>query len=562
LARVNARSPDAESAPQALQPGRGQVILGSSAVAPEDVAPEQMAHIYRLGDPALSELPLDPLLDELLLRVVDILRVDTVAILLYDPSTHELVARAAKGLEEEVERGVRIPLGRGFAGRIAAGRVPITILDVDHAEVLNPILREKHIQSMLGVPLIAEGDLLGVLHVGSLTTRAFSNEDAVLLQLAAARAAPAIERARLMDALQREHSSAVALQRSLLPDRLPIVVGVPVAARYLPSRDEVGGDWYDVLPLARGAVGIAIGDVAGHGVPAAATMADLRSAMRAYALDGHPPSAVLERVDRLLRTVRRDAMATAVYALFDPETGALRYATAGHPPPLRVPASGAPELLPVEPVPPLGTVPYAGYPEQEVQLDGGDTVVFYTDGLIEVRGEPISLGLQRLRDAAAGTVGAEALCRTLTRQLVPLHGGADDIAIVAVHNEPVPERLALMLIAQPDTLADVRRALRRWLRARGAGDDDVATITLAVGEACANAVEHAYAPSPATYAVEATAEGRTVTIVVRDTGHWRLPRGANRGRGLTIMENAMDDLDVRQAEDGTEVVMTRDLRGV
>src|SRR4051812_49157404 len=164
-----------------------------------------MARIYRFGDPALSELAMEPLLDELLDRVVDVLKVDTAAILLYDESTDELVARAAKGLEEEVERGVRIPIGRGFAGRIAAGRVPIHILDVDHAELLNPILREKRIRSMLGVPLIAEGALMGVLHVGSLTTRPFSNEDAVLLQLAAARAAPAIERAKLYDAMQREH---------------------------------------------------------------------------------------------------------------------------------------------------------------------------------------------------------------------------------------------------------------------------------------------------------------------------------------------------------------------
>ena len=309
-----APSREASFGPAGLTPGRGQVILGTAAGAPDVVGPEQMADIYRLGDPALSELALEPLLDELLLRVVEILKVDTAAILLYDRATDELVARAAKGLEEEVERGVRIPVGRGFAGRIAAARVAIHILDVDHAEVLNPILREKHVRSMLGVPLIAEGEVLGVLHVGSLTTRAFTDQDAVVLQLAAARVAPAIKRAQLTEALQREHSTAVALQRSLLPDRLPVVVGVPVAARYLPSRDEVGGDWYDVLALNRGTVGIAIGDVAGHGVRAAALMAELRSTMRAYAVDGHGPAAVLERVDRLAKGSGELRMATAGYA--------------------------------------------------------------------------------------------------------------------------------------------------------------------------------------------------------------------------------------------------------
>ena len=535
------------------------MILGTAGAAPGPVAPDQMADIYRLGDPALSELALESLLDELLVRVVEILRVDTAAILLHDEATDELVARAAKGLEEEVERGVRIPVGRGFAGRIAAARVPIHILDVDHAEILNPILREKHVRSMLGVPLIAEGELLGVLHAGSLTTRAFTEQDAVVLQLAATRVAPAIQRARLTEALQREHSAGVALQRSLLPERLPIVVGVPVAARYLPSRDEVGGDWYDVLALNRGTVGIAIGDVAGHGVRAAALMAELRSTMRAYAVDGHPPAVVLERVDRLVMGSGPGRMATAGYALYDPETSCLRYATAGHPPPLLVPVEGEPRLLPIELAPPLGTVPYAAYGEQQCRLEGGDTVLFYTDGLIERRGEPLDAGFARLRAAAGGAHGAEALCRTLTRELVPSEGGADDIAMVALHCEPVPERLALMLPARPETLADVRRALRRWLRAVGATDDDVAVITLAAGEACANAVEHAYSPTPAVYAIEVVEEAGTVTISVRDSGRWRRPRGENRGRGLTIMENAMDELDVSQTAEGTEIVLRKRL---
>jgi anti-sigma regulatory factor (Ser/Thr protein kinase)/putative methionine-R-sulfoxide reductase with GAF domain len=555
---VRALPPDPPAA-GGLTPGRGQVVLGTGNAATGPKAADQLADVYRLGDPALSELALEPLLDELLLRVVDILDVDTAAILLHDEATRELVARAAKGLEEEVERGVRIAIGRGFAGRIAAGRVPIAILDVDHAEVLNPILREKHVRSMLGVPLIAEGELLGVLHVGSLTTRTFTDEDAVVLQLAASRVAPAIQRARLVEAFEREQAAAVALQRSLLPERLPIVVGVPVAARYLPSRDEVGGDWYDVLALNRGAVGIAIGDVAGHGVRAAALMSELRSATRAYALDGHPPAAVLERVDRMLKGSPELRMATAGYAVYDPETSMLRFATAGHPPPLLVPVEGEPRLLEAATVPPLGTVPYAVYSEQACRLEGGDTVVFYTDGLVERRGEALDAGLARLRATARGVRGAEALCRTLARELVPREGADDDIAMVALHCEPVPERLALMLPARPETLADVRRALRRWLRAAGASDDDVAVVTLAVGEATANAVEHAYAPTPAAYSLEAVAHDGAVTVTVRDSGRWRRPRGVNRGRGLTIMENAMDELHVRQTEEGTEIVLRKRL---
>jgi GAF domain-containing protein len=196
--------------------------------------------IYRLSDPLLSELGLDELLDELLLRVQQVLHVDTAAILLLDAQSQELIARAAKGIEEEVRHGVRIPIGRGFAGRIAAERVAIFIEDVDHGDILNPILREKGIRSLLGVPMIVEGNLIGVLHVGSLYYREFTSSDAAVLQLAAVGAAPAIERAQLYAALEHEHRVAVVLQRSLLPRNVPKVVGLSVAARYLPARDEAG----------------------------------------------------------------------------------------------------------------------------------------------------------------------------------------------------------------------------------------------------------------------------------------------------------------------------------
>src|SRR6202012_2529190 len=157
--------------PHHLPPRAGQTVL--PPVAPTLAPAHQVEAFARLSDPALSELGLEEFLDELLLRVRDALTVDTVAILLHDPTTDELVARAAKGIEEEVERGVRIPVGQGFAGRIAAERVAVFIEAPDHAAILNPILRDKGIQSLLGVPLIVEGALIGVLHVGSLTHRMF-----------------------------------------------------------------------------------------------------------------------------------------------------------------------------------------------------------------------------------------------------------------------------------------------------------------------------------------------------------------------------------------------------
>jgi anti-sigma regulatory factor (Ser/Thr protein kinase)/putative methionine-R-sulfoxide reductase with GAF domain len=544
--------------PQSLvtTPGHGQVVLGIGDQLTVDGSAGQLEHVYRLADPALSELALEPLLNELLTRAKDILRVDTAAILLLDDDAQELVARAAKGLEEEVERGVRIPVGSGFAGRIAAGRRPIYIADVDHADVLNPILRMKGVRSLLGVPLLVEGAILGVLHVGTVTPREFTNSDAALLQLAAAQAAPAIDRARLFDALDREHRNAVALQRSLLPDRLPDLVGIDAAVRYLPARDEVGGDWYDVIELPGGNIGLAIGDVAGHGLRAAALMGQLRTGLRAYALEGHPPGETLKRLDRMLQTISGHGMATAAYAVVDPVTGTLHYANAGHPPPVVVRGAGREaSLLDVRSAPPLGALPFAAYHEVEATLQAGDTILLYTDGLIERRREPLTNGLERLRALAAVPATADQLCQLVTEQLVPAEGGEDDIAVVALRIVPVAAVMRVRLAADPQVLSQMRRMLGRWLQAQGARPSEVADITLACGEACANAIEHAYGPGAAYFELETVHEEGLVTVTVRDTGRWRSPRGGHRGRGLKMIAAAVDELDLHTTDAGTEVVI-------
>ena len=175
---------------------------------------DRLQKLQALTDAALAHLELNALLPTLLLRTREILGVDTCAVLLLDEETDELVARAAVGIEEEVERGVRIPVGGGFAGRVAAERQPVILDDVDHADVLNPLLREKGIKSMLGVPLLVGGRLLGVLHVGVLVHRQFDESDVELLQFAGDRAAIAIEHARAFEAERRartriEHVQAV-----------------------------------------------------------------------------------------------------------------------------------------------------------------------------------------------------------------------------------------------------------------------------------------------------------------------------------------------------------------
>jgi anti-sigma regulatory factor (Ser/Thr protein kinase)/putative methionine-R-sulfoxide reductase with GAF domain len=537
-------------------PRTGQVVLSASE---SDLVPSsQVRTLYRLSDPALSELGLDDFLDELLIRVRDALAVDTVAILLHDEESDQLVARAAKGLEEEVEQGVRIPVGQGFAGRIAAERVAIFIADVDHADVLNPILHQKGIRSMLGVPLIVEGNLIGVLHVGSLKPRTFGRRDLAVLQVAAARAAPGIERARLFSVLEHEHEVAKVLQRSLLPKRLVDGIGVSVAARYLPASDEVGGDWYDMFELPSGHLGVAIGDVVGHGVKAAALMGQLRTALYSYAIEEHGPARTLELVDRFVQRMPDYTMATAAYAVLDPESGSLRLASAGHLPPIIV-SGGSARVVDIEPAAPLGTFPYGSCTEHELSLSCGETLVFYTDGLVERPAIPLTDSIDELVRIVSRASTAGQVCRLALEQLVPIAGLRDDVAIIALHNGEVPPELHMSLPAEPPALLRIRRALRRWLRARGANERDITEITLAVGEACTNAIEHAYSPGPAHFELHATDSDGLITVTVRDRGRWRTPRGSYRGRGLTIIDAAMDEIGIEASDGGTEVVMRRQI---
>ena len=225
---------------------------------------DRLRRLQALTDAALAHLELDTLLPTLLARTREVLDVDTCAILLLDEETNELVARAAVGIEEEVEQGVRIPVGRGFAGRVAAGRRPVILEDVDHADVLNPILREKGIKSLLGVPLMVAGRVLGVLHVGSLVPRTFAAGDVDLLQLVGDRAAIAIEHANAYEAERQarqriEHVQAVTdaalahleldqLFAVLLP-RIRDILGADTCAVLLV--DESAGEL-----IARAAVGI------------------------------------------------------------------------------------------------------------------------------------------------------------------------------------------------------------------------------------------------------------------------------------------------------------------
>jgi anti-sigma regulatory factor (Ser/Thr protein kinase) len=208
---------------------------------------------------------------------------------------------------------------------------------------------------------------------------------------------------------------------------------------------------------------------------------------------------------------------------------------------------------------PLGVLPYATFDEIGASLEPGSTLVLYTDGLVEERGISIEIRLDDMQRVASEPFdGPNELCERLLRQLLPDGPGVDDVALLALTTAPAStDRLALTLPAEPEALITARRALRNWLAEVGVDPEALYDITLATGEACTNAIEHAYAPGEASFDLEATRGDSDVLVTVRDYGAWREPRGQNRGRGLKLMQTLMDDVNVRREATGTIVELRR-----
>lgn len=243
-------------------------------------------------------------------------------------------------------------------------------------------------------------------------------------------------RARLYE---HEHRLVESLQRTLLLERMPAVAGVSLAARYVPGDGEirVGGDWYDALPLPDGRLGLAIGDVAGHGAASAALMSQLRNTLRAYALEHEAPAAVLDRLDRLLQHLEPGGMATMVYLIYDRLARTLRFAAAGHPYPLLTRQDGGAEFLHGGRSVPLGAGVGAQRNEAEVVLAPGSTLILYTDGLVERRTErSLDEGLERLAASAGGELPEpDATCELILADLLGEEPPMDDVALLVMRTE-------------------------------------------------------------------------------------------------------------------------------
>lgn len=364
----------------------------------------------------------------------------------------------------------------------------------------------------------------------------------------------------------------IALQGALLPSSVPILPRVDVAASYLVAGREqaAGGDWFDAAVAPDGRVSLTVGDVVGHGVAASAAMSQMRAILASRLLDGAPIGDALASLDRYAR-VATDAFATSVcVVLLDPETGALQYATRGHPAPLVVGPTSS-RWLPTTGGGPLGIEDGSDVGADRLAED--EALLLFTDGLVEVVGrrlddrmdEVVSAAEHAVRGAVigryAGRTVAERLCLHVPWALD--EGFVDDVTVLAAARRPAPPDLALDLPADAGRLADVRSEVDAWARTVGIEARERAALVLAASEAATNSIEHAYAGTSAgRIRVDARLRRTTVTLGISDDGRWQppAPDPGDRGRGLSMVASSGLRLTVDTGEAGTRVEFELDAR--
>ncbi|MDT0479610.1 SpoIIE family protein phosphatase [Streptomyces doebereineriae] len=412
-----------------------------------------------------------------------------------------------------------------------------------------------HVQSLIAVPLLARGVVLGIASFYRFGA-SFGDDDRSLAQELASRAALSIDNARRYT---HERSMVLALQRRLLPQGLPDQDAVEVAHRYLPAESDVGGDWYDVIPLSGSRVGLLVGDVVGHGMLSAATMGRLRTATRSFAELDFPPDEVLTHLDNLVGRLDREDPdgngagvigATCLYAIYDPTTQRCLMARAGHPPPALVHPDGTvtyPEL-PAGPPLGLGGLPFDA---AEVDLPAGSQLVMYTDGLIEDRNRDVDVVLEQLREALARPERApEETCRAVLDTVAPAHPHDDIALLVARVHALDPDRIAgWEMSADPALVGEVRASAMRWLSDRGL-DEAAFAAELILSELITNAIRHGAEPIRVRLLY-----GRTLICEVSDASNTapHLRRAASTdegGRGLFLVAQLSQSWGTRYLPEG------------
>jgi serine phosphatase RsbU (regulator of sigma subunit)/CheY-like chemotaxis protein/anti-sigma regulatory factor (Ser/Thr protein kinase) len=541
---------------------RSERVRQSRARAEAEAVARTVRTLQILSDAALSHLEMGGLTAELVERAATLFQADSACLLLRDEDAPGLGLHAARGALA-VAPDDRVMLGLGTYGRLAIERRAALLVGDELPELLGAVGEEdaEAIRSLLVVPLITADELLGLIVLGATAEDRFDAGDLELLTLAADRMAIAIDH---VQRFAHGRQLVETLQRSLLPSRLPHHPRLELAARYLPSglAPQIGGDWYDALELDRDRTAVMIGDVVGHGVRAATTMSELRNALRAFAVEGHSPGAALHQLDRVVHaTLGPGMIATVLFLIIDASKGTMTISRAGHPPPALRTATGEIRFLETGGTLPLGIDDRVKADEAEYPVSPGDTLLLFTDGLVERRRESINTGFDRLRDAfATAPADVEELCDYVLERTVSEQVSHDDIAVMAVRVLGPPlGALQLTLPAKAASVPVVRHRLRMWLNENVPELDKLARSDLEVAwsEACTNVIRHAYGPGDATFQASAARDGDAVALQVRDTGQWRPPRGQHGGRGIALMRELCDEVHVDRRSEGTTVTMRR-----
>jgi serine phosphatase RsbU (regulator of sigma subunit)/anti-sigma regulatory factor (Ser/Thr protein kinase) len=468
----------------------------------------------------------------------------------------QLLAALGSRLDEEIELNARIEAFLDVVVPAFATSTQVQLSETAGDDALHA-RREGEATTIeleqIKLPLVAHGGIFGSV---TFERSEFSAGDHVLSIELSRRLANALENARLY---ARERALAETLQLSLLPRRVPDVPAAQVWARYLPGTDlVVGGDFWDVIELPFQRLLLVVGDVAGRGEPAAIVMGRLRTVIRSVADADLTPASLISALNRFL-VEHEDEMATCLCAILDQTTGEVRIANAGHPPLLHIDATGVAVYVGGATGLPLGVRPFTSYGEECFAIAPGETLVLFTDGLVERRGEPIDARLDLLAQRAQEAVaGGDGWCDRLVDAMIGARRD-DDVALLGVRFDHwrKPE-LHVEVPAELPHLRTVRDRTRAWLVARNVGSDDVEALLLAVGEATGNAAVHAYGAAGGRLRLHAALDGEQIEIVVEDDGRWRPPLD-DLGRGLQIIDQMSDSTVVDTGDKGTTVTFTRRL---
>ncbi|MGY2010444.1 SpoIIE family protein phosphatase [Nocardia gipuzkoensis] len=450
------------------------------------------------------------------------------------------------------------------AGADGASHDGIASLD-DPSRALLDRARRRPPRSLLAIPDGAESSEGIVAPLGEVgdaamwlrfaAPRAISAADWTLFSLLIGHLSLAVQRARNFD---QARATSLTLQRAMLG---PIDLPPRFSVHYEPALPplEIGGDWYDVVPLRDGTIGVVVGDCVGRGLSAAVVMGQLRTAARALLLRGAGPAQLLAELDTVAARIPGAMCTTVCAAVLDPVRGLVRYSSAGHMPPILADVAKTGRLLEGGRSVPLATFDPPRRPEATTAVAPGSTLVLFTDGLVEHRGVDIDDGFAKIAEVLADTSGRlpREVADAVLSRLRPAAGYDDDVAMVVYRQPPAPLRLDVP--ARADELAVLRRTLKGWMAAAAVPHDLAADLVAAANEACSNSIEHAYRnDANGRVRLSATCDIDTVVIVVTDTGDWK-PRASDpgyRGRGIDMMRALTEELDIDHSGPGTTVRMS------